>query len=95
MVTDDLGRQACAERASDGPRIRGRKAIVNGGSAGLGLGTALALAHEGVELYISARNEVQLDEACAAIRQRDGAKVEAVVADTRPPTAGAHPRTLP
>lgn len=61
--------------------IRGRKAIVNGGSAGLGFGTALALAHEGVELYISARNEALLNQACASIRSATGAKVEAIVAD--------------
>jgi 3-oxoacyl-[acyl-carrier protein] reductase len=61
--------------------IRGRKAIINGGSAGLGFGTALALAHEGVDLYISARNEARLHEACAAIRSATGSKVEAIVAD--------------
>lgn len=61
--------------------IRGRKAIVNGGSAGLGLGTALALAHEGVNVYISARNEERLNEACESIRRATGAKVESIVAD--------------
>lgn len=61
--------------------IRGRKAIINGGSAGLGLGTALALAHEGVDVYISARNEVRLNEACDSIRRATGARVEPVVAD--------------
>jgi 3-oxoacyl-[acyl-carrier protein] reductase len=61
--------------------IRGRKAIVNGGSAGLGLGTALALAHEGVDVYISARNEARLNEACESIRRATGARVESVVAD--------------
>lgn len=61
--------------------IRGRKAIINGGSAGLGLGTACALAREGVELFISARNEARLNDACEAIRRSTGAKVEAIVAD--------------
>ena len=37
--------------------ISGRRAIVNGGSAGMGRGSALALAREGVELYISAREK--------------------------------------
>lgn len=61
--------------------IAGRKAIVNGGSAGLGFGTALALAGEGVELYISARNEARLNEACETIRRSTGTKVEAIIAD--------------
>jgi 3-oxoacyl-[acyl-carrier protein] reductase len=80
MVTYDIGRQR--ERkgirwtSSSRPQI-----IINGGSAGLGFGTALALAHEGVNLYISARNEARLLEACAAIRSATGSKVEAIVAD--------------
>ena len=41
--------------------IKGKKALVNGGSAGLGKGSARALAAEGVELYISARGEELLN----------------------------------
>jgi 3-oxoacyl-[acyl-carrier protein] reductase len=61
--------------------IRGRKAIVNGGSAGLGRGTALALAGEGVELFISARGEERLLKACEVIRRATGASVTPIVAD--------------
>ena len=60
--------------------IRGRKALVNGGSAGLGFGTALALAGEGVELYIAARGEQRLIAACAAMAEV-GARVTPIVAD--------------
>jgi len=35
--------------------ISGKKAIVNGGSAGMGRGSVLALAVEGCELFVSAR----------------------------------------
>ncbi len=35
--------------------IKGRKALVNGGSAGLGKVSAQALAAEGVDLYIATR----------------------------------------
>jgi len=61
--------------------IRGRKAIVNGGSAGLGRGTALALAREGVELFVTARGEERLVRTCDQIRGTTGAKVTPVVAD--------------
>jgi len=61
--------------------IRGRKAIVNGGSAGLGRGTALALAGEGVDLFISARGEERLLKACEDIRRVTGASVTPIVAD--------------
>lgn len=61
--------------------IRGRKAIVNGGSAGLGYGAALALAREGVALTISARNEARLHEACARIVKETGVEVTPVAVD--------------
>jgi 3-oxoacyl-[acyl-carrier protein] reductase len=61
--------------------IRGRKAIVNGGSAGMGRGTSLALAGEGVELYISARSEQRLVDACREIADATGARVTPIVAD--------------
>ena len=37
--------------------ITGKKAIVNGGSAGMGRGAVLSLAREGVDLVVSARGE--------------------------------------
>lgn len=61
--------------------LRGRKAIVNGGSAGLGYASALALAREGVDLTVSARGETRLQAACAAISSETGVKVTPVVAD--------------
>jgi 3-oxoacyl-[acyl-carrier protein] reductase len=61
--------------------IRGRRAIVNGGSAGLGRGTALALAREGVDVFVSARGEQRLLKACDGIRQATGATVTPIVAD--------------
>ncbi|MFN0093514.1 MAG: SDR family oxidoreductase [Dehalococcoidia bacterium] len=61
--------------------IRGKKAIVNGGSAGLGRGSALALAREGVELVISARGEERLRETCNQIANETGVHVTPVVAD--------------
>ncbi|MFC3711221.1 SDR family oxidoreductase [Sphingoaurantiacus capsulatus] len=61
--------------------IRGRKAIVAGGSAGLGAASAQALAAEGVELFISARGRERLEDFAAQVAQETGAKVTAVVAD--------------
>ena len=61
--------------------IRGRKAIVNGGSAGMGRGSVLALAREGAEVYVSARGEERLVSACEEITRETGASVTPVVAD--------------
>ena len=61
--------------------ISGKKAIVNGGSAGLGKGSAKALAGEGVELYITARGEERLLTTAEEIRRDTGARVITIVAD--------------
>lgn len=61
--------------------IAGRRALVNGGSAGMGRGAALALAREGVEVFISARGAERLEATCAAIAAETGAKVHPLVAD--------------
>jgi 3-oxoacyl-[acyl-carrier protein] reductase len=61
--------------------IAGRKAIVNGGSAGIGRSSALALAREGAEVYVSARGEGRLRAACEAIARETGAAVTPIVAD--------------
>ncbi len=61
--------------------LEGRKAIVNGGSAGMGRSAVLALAREGVELFVSARTEDRLVRACAEIAEQTGASVTPVCAD--------------
>jgi 3-oxoacyl-[acyl-carrier protein] reductase len=61
--------------------IRGRKAIVNGGSAGMGKGSVLALAREGCELFVSARGEARLKDACEEIARLTGATITPIVAD--------------
>jgi len=61
--------------------IRGRCALVNGASAGMGRAAAESLAGEGVDLVLSARGEVRLEEAASDLRARYGVKVTAVVAD--------------
>ena len=61
--------------------IKGRKAIINGGSAGMGKGSAFALAKEGVDLFISARGEDRLLKTCEEIKKATNVKVEPIVAD--------------
>lgn len=61
--------------------ISGRKALVCGASAGLGLACAQALAAEGVELVIVARTEGPLREAAAALAAKSSAPVHWIAAD--------------
>jgi NAD(P)-dependent dehydrogenase (short-subunit alcohol dehydrogenase family) len=56
----------------------GKKAIVTAGTAGIGLGIARALAHEGVEVTITGRNGKKLNE---AIRSAQGGAVQGIEAD--------------
>jgi len=61
--------------------IAGRKAIVCGGSAGLGRGTAAALTKDGVTVYIAARDESRLRAAARDIAAETGGTLHAVPAD--------------
>jgi len=65
--------------------IHGKKAIVAGASAGMGKSTALALAGEGVEVYLSARGEERLIAAAKEISDATGSKVIPIVADHSKP----------
>ena len=62
-------------------RIRGKKGIVGGASAGLGRACALALAREGVEVTIVARTAANIEAAAAEISSATGGRVIPVAAD--------------
>lgn len=63
-------------------QISGKKAIMAGGSAGMGRATAERLAEAGVELYITARREERLVNAAREISEKYGASVTPIVADS-------------
>lgn len=61
--------------------IKGKVAIVTGGSDGLGFATAKRLVSEGVKVGICARRPDHLEDAAAVLRQTEGAEVFAHPAD--------------
>jgi 3-oxoacyl-[acyl-carrier protein] reductase len=65
--------------------IAGKKALVWGGSRGLGKAIALQLAKEGVLVHISARGARALDEAASDIFAESGVQVRTIVADISAP----------
>ncbi|MDE0188752.1 MAG: SDR family oxidoreductase [bacterium] len=67
--------------------LSGRRALVTGGSAGIGLATADRLASEGVHLALVARSEDRLSAACAQIAETHGVDVIQVAADLSLPDA--------
>ena len=60
--------------------LQGRRALVAGGSSGIGLGCAVALAEAGAHVIIMARRKDQLDGVVAAMTDA-GHSVEALVGD--------------
>jgi NAD(P)-dependent dehydrogenase (short-subunit alcohol dehydrogenase family) len=63
--------------------LRGRAAIVTGGSRGIGLAIARALAAEGVNLAVTGRDESHLSKARPQIEKAGPALVETLRADVR------------
>jgi NAD(P)-dependent dehydrogenase (short-subunit alcohol dehydrogenase family) len=62
-------------------QLKGKIALVTGGSEGIGKGIALALAREGCEIAICARRKEPLDAAAKEIGNATGRKVFSVTAD--------------
>jgi 3-oxoacyl-[acyl-carrier protein] reductase len=61
--------------------IKGKTAIVCGGSKGLGRGSAEKLAEAGVDIVLNARSEGPLEQAASEIAERYGVKVTPVAVD--------------
>jgi NAD(P)-dependent dehydrogenase (short-subunit alcohol dehydrogenase family) len=63
--------------------LRGKVAIVTGGSRGIGKAIARELAREGVSVAIAARDQHALEATAAELAEETGTPVRACVADTR------------
>lgn len=63
-------------------QLQGKRAIVTGGSRGLGKAIALSLAKEGVDVVIAARNLGQLNQTALEIRAIVNTRIIPIVVDT-------------
>lgn len=63
-------------------QLQGKKAIVTGGSRGMGKAIARQLAREGCDVVIGARTEGPLREAATEIAQETGRKIVPLIVDT-------------
>lgn len=65
--------------------IGGRRAVVMGGSKGLGRAAALALAREGVNVTLVARTAATLEKAADEIASETGSRISFIAADVTTP----------
>ncbi len=63
--------------------LSGKRALVTGGSRGIGKQVARQLAAEGADVAIAARDKAQLDAAAAELASASAVRVVAVTVDTR------------
>ncbi len=69
-------------------RLKGKIAVISGGNKGLGAASANALAAEGANLFLTARNVDELEAAASRISNSHGVQVETLAGDlTVPDTA--------
>jgi len=63
-------------------QLEGKRAVVSGSTAGIGLAIAAALAHEGATVIVNGRTQSRVDQAISHIRAlSSGANVEGVACD--------------
>jgi len=62
--------------------LQGKRAIVTGGSRGIGKAIARALAEEGVDVVIAARDLAALEATAAELRQETGGRIVPLAVDT-------------
>jgi NAD(P)-dependent dehydrogenase (short-subunit alcohol dehydrogenase family) len=62
-------------------KIEGKRALVTGSTAGIGLAIAKRLAQEGAAVVLTGRDPAKLDQAVAEVRAAGGAEVTGVAAD--------------
>lgn len=63
-------------------KLEGKRALVTGGSKGIGLAIARQLAREGVDVVIAARNPAELATAATALAAETGRKIVGLTVDT-------------
>src|SRR5579885_3058153 len=78
-----MGQPRCQEGLLDMDlQLEGRKALVTGGSRGIGKAIARQLAREGCDVAICARSEGPLREAADELAKETGRKIVPIAGDT-------------
>ena len=73
--------------------FQGRRALITGGSSGIGAALARQLARRGASLFLVARHQARLDQTATALRdlgKQPGQKIDVAVADVADPAQAAN-----
>jgi NAD(P)-dependent dehydrogenase (short-subunit alcohol dehydrogenase family) len=65
--------------------LRGKRAVITGGSVGIGLAVAEALAAEGVDLALVARDRARVEREAQALAEKHGVRAVGIAADVARP----------
>jgi len=63
---------ACVYKIANGRNVRGKKALVLAGTGPVGIRTAILLAREGCEVYLSSRQLSRAEEVCMHMKENNG-----------------------
>jgi NAD(P)-dependent dehydrogenase (short-subunit alcohol dehydrogenase family) len=80
-VNSPFNARSTAQEVTEAIDLTGKTAIVTGGSAGLGVETARALAKAGADIVLPVRSKDKGEAAAADIRETTGAEVETAAMD--------------
>lgn len=69
MTATTSTRRNLADAHTEMPSLKGRRAIITGGTTGIGRAIAVLLASEGVKVFLCGRTPAHLDDALARIRE--------------------------
>lgn len=72
LITTPFGATTTAMEVIEGIDLRGKRALVTGGSSGIGVETARALAQAGAQVMLAVRNTDASEQAAEDIRQTTG-----------------------
>jgi len=65
--------------------LRGKRAVITGGSVGIGLAVAEALAAEGVDVAVVARDRARVEREAQALAEKHGVRAVGIAADVARP----------
>src|SRR5437868_4970818 len=71
-------------------KLKGRTALITGGSKGIGFGIARWLAAEGCNIRLVARTQADLEQAAAGLRKASGVDVRTFALDVADAAARKH-----